>query len=297
LKLAHLLAQYLYSHKRLDLPGIGSFTLVPSTPTENDRQKQTVAEIVNFENNPAIQQVPELISFISEKTGKMKALAISDLESHLELVQQFLNISKPYTIEGIGTLVKTTHGELEFTPGPLVPEKERQREPAGKETHSHTKNDSTDAKYQKFLASPAEKTAWKRPVIALLIICGIGLAIWGGYTISTQHSTPQLAETPVVETTPAVDTLAVIPADTVAIKKEVVIDNYKFVLEVAQANRAFKRYNQLKQTNLARVVQMETADSVQYKLFVMLPASTDTTRAIDSLTVFLGKKVYIEHQN
>ena len=33
------------------------------------------------------------------QTGKIKALASADLESYLELAQQFLNIGKPYLLE------------------------------------------------------------------------------------------------------------------------------------------------------------------------------------------------------
>jgi hypothetical protein len=68
--------------------------------------------------------------------------------------------------------------------------------------------------------------------------------------------------------------------------------DYKYVLEVAQSKRAFKRYNQLR-TNLWDV-QLETNDSVKYKLFMRLPISTDTTRILDSLMAMLGRPVYIE---
>jgi hypothetical protein len=43
---------------------------------------------------------------------------------------------------------------------------------------------------------------------------------------------------------------------------------------------------------------METADSVSFKLYLLLPmTNADTTHILDSLTAFTGKKVYIEHQN
>ena len=50
----------------------------------------------------------------------MKALASSDLCSYIELARQFLNIGKPFQIEGIGTLVRNKSGELEFTPDHLL---------------------------------------------------------------------------------------------------------------------------------------------------------------------------------
>ena len=66
---------------------------------------------------------------------------------------------------------------------------------------------------------------------------------------------------------------------------------YKYVLEIAKAKRAFKRYNVLKD-NLWDV-KMETADSIQYKLFLLLPVRSDTTKVLDSLTVLSGRKVYL----
>ena len=50
-KLASLLAQYLYTNHRLDLPGIGTFLLDPSTisSVENTKQRSTVLEGVSFD--------------------------------------------------------------------------------------------------------------------------------------------------------------------------------------------------------------------------------------------------------
>src|SRR6185295_19257267 len=104
---------------------------------------------------------PELVSYISSKSGKMKSLAESDLESHLQKVQQFLNISKPFTFEGIGTLVKVKHGEFEFNQGTIIPDK--LKETIEKEVHGVTKKENVDAKYQAYLATPSSKSRWRKP--------------------------------------------------------------------------------------------------------------------------------------
>ncbi|MBL7740092.1 MAG: hypothetical protein JNK14_12820 [Chitinophagaceae bacterium] len=299
MKLAYLLAQYLYTHKRLDLPGIGTFTLDPSVIIDSDhsRHKNTMPEGIGFKSDPSIREVPELISYISSQTGKMKALAISDVESHLELVHQFLNIGKPFTFEGIGSLVKIRPGEFEFTPGAIITDKAK--EIAQKEVHGLSKKESTDAKYQAFLATPAVKSRWKKPVAVLLAVCGLGLAIWGGYTIATRNAQGDASVSDVTtETaTQVVDSSQLIKPDSLTTPPKAVANRYKYILEETNGNRAYKRFNQLKQTNLANLIQLETKDSVRYKLFIMLPVSSDTTRIIDSLTIFLGRKVYIEHQN
>jgi hypothetical protein len=299
LKLAYLLAQYLYTNKRLDLPGIGTFKLDPSVIIESENsRRQTTPEGISFESNSSILDAPDLITYISAKTGKMKALAIADLESHIELAKQFLNIGRPYSFEGIGNLVKTKPGEFEFTPA-IINEK-LTKEITGSEAHGLSKKETVEAKYQAFLSTPAIKSRWKKPVVALLVLCGIGFAIWGGYTISSNNGEETeaiTAENSTEQTTPAIDTSQIKKADTVVAPKVTASDNYKYVLEVLNANKAFKRYKQLKETRLAEVVGMETKDSVQYKLFVVYPSSTDTTKTINDLVGFLGKKVYIEHQN
>ena len=56
-----------------------------------------------------------------------------------------------------------------------------------------------------------------------------------------------------------------------------------------------RRYKQLRE-NLWDV-SMETKDSVDFKLFLLLPMRSDTTHVVDSLTALTGKRVYIEYQN
>lgn len=298
MKIAHLLAQYLYTHKRLDLPGIGTFLLNPSAIVEEkSKHHSALSEGISFQNNPAIRDVAALVNYISEKSGKMKVLAESDLESHLQVVQQFLNINKPFLFDGIGTLVRAKQGEYEFTPGDTINTKLKSDPDKDKQVLS--KKDNVDAKYQAFLATPAIKTPWKKPVIALLIVAGIGLAIWAGYTISNNRTNPdELVSGSGVESTELVPDSSQLKTTIVdSSAKTAIASNYKYVLEVCKATRAFKRLKTLQDTKLAPLLQLETKDSVQYKLFVMLPITPDTTRTIDSLTAFLGKKVYIERQN
>ena len=59
---------------------------------------------VRFESKPFLKDTPDLIAFIAEKTGKMRALAAADLDSHLVLAEEFLNIGKPFAFEGIGII-------------------------------------------------------------------------------------------------------------------------------------------------------------------------------------------------
>ena len=299
MKIATLLTKYLYTKHRLDLPGIGSFFLDPTalSSLENSKHRSSTLEGISFQSDQHLKDAPDLIAFISAESGKMKALAISDLESHLELAQQFLNIGKPFTFDGVGTLVKNRDGDFEFLPG-LLPTEKFKDLPSLSSSRPDKKQDIT-GKYESFLAEPKQPVSWRLPVIILLILGGLGLAIWGGYTISRKAKSkppviteevaastiiPDIQQSVAVDSTPQTKPLDIAPA------------NYKYILEVAQSKRAFKRYKQLR-TNLWEV-KLETADSVQYKLVLMLPAiNADTTRVLDSLTAMTGKRVYIEHQN
>jgi hypothetical protein len=292
-KLTSLLTQYLYTNHRLDLPGIGSFLLDPSTisSSEGSKQRSATPDEVSFVSNPTLKDAPDLVTFISSKTGKMKALANADLESHIELIQQFLNLGKPYEFEGIGTLVKKKAGVFEFTPLSMPAEKLKglkTKEAAAPVTLEESAKD-----YESFLATPKVPFGWKGPVMALLVLCGIALALWGGYTISKNAAADDAIE---VLNSPAI-TAPVPKIDSTAIKAAMAkAKDYKYILQVSRKQTAMKRYNQLKTNRWD--VNLETDDSVQYKLFMLLPAqNADTTRILDSLTAMTGKRVYIERDN
>jgi glycine cleavage system H lipoate-binding protein len=297
-KITSLLTQYLYNHHRLDLPGIGTFLLDPSAihAVENSKQRSAVLEGISFENNPTIKESPDLVAYISAQTGKMKSLASSDLESYLEVAQQFLNIGKPFTFEGIGTLVKKSLKECEFVP--ISVSAEKMKELHTKEATKAAAREENTPKYESFLSEPILKHGWKKPVIALALVCGLGLTIWGGYAISKNAAGNKAADSGIISETPAVDTSFKQAPPPDSLEKPAPLlasNNYKYVLEEGSQQRATKRYNQLR-TNLWDV-KLETSDSVKYKLYLLLPSNADTTRVLDSLTVMTGKRVYIEHQN
>lgn len=262
--------------------------------------------IISFETNTAIKTDPGLIQYISSHTGKMKALAVSDLEGHLELAQQFLNIGKPFLFEGIGTLSRNKEGQFSFTQGNLFTE--RIHEHIHKEPAEH-EEPMPDFK-SVFLKDP-KKINWRKPLIALMILIGLGLVVGGGYLVykrtSKENDEPSVeteqSKVPVNETkqSPIQDTTPVTPDSTV--KNSLAVNstpvssgNYKIVVDQFKAPRAFRRFSQLKENGWP--VHMETKDSISYKLFVLMPVlTTDTTRALDSLTLLNGRKVYIEYQN
>ena len=292
LKIAQLLAQYLYTNNRLDLPGIGTFRIevIVNTELKLDKQGKPIeTRTISFQNDPAIKDAPELVDFITSQTGKMKPLAVADLNSHLELAKQFLNISKPFLFEGIGNLVKIKSGEYEFTSDNASNEKLKEYSP--KEITSPSSPDDSFANYENILSPKNTKRKWATVIVVLLIISGISVAVWTGYKVYknrvSNNDVTITTEPKNEQTLPATsDSLQITKKrDTVITEKPVIPEgNYRFVVEVAEKERALERYNTLKGWTLK--IQMETKDSATFKLYFLLPANiSDTSRILDSLRI------------
>ena len=301
MKVAPLLAQYLYVNKRLDLPGLGSFILDPSTviePETGKHNKVTILEGVSFERNTTIKDTSVLVNFISSQTGTMKALAAADLDSHLGLALQFLNIGKPFLLEGIGTLTKVKSGEFSFTPGLSLPASLKEQNT--KEIASAYQNDESLSDYKSVFYARKKNMTWKKPVAILLLITGLAVAIWGGYMVYKKTITDESGSVQVKTN----DDETVLVADTAELQKSNQVQsnqvavplpagNYKFILETSDAKRAFSRLSKLK--TFQWPAQMETKDSVSFTLYMLLPVTAaDTSRVLDSLSRLNGKRVRIE---
>jgi hypothetical protein len=119
MKIEQLLVQHFYKNGKITLQGMGTFTLSPDfvMPKENDKDAEIPDNAISFQYNSRATADEALIDYIVQQTLKMKSLAAADLDSYLVLGKQFLNIGKPFKIEGMGMLSKNQQGELEFTKG------------------------------------------------------------------------------------------------------------------------------------------------------------------------------------
>jgi len=289
LKLAPLLAQYLYEQKKLNLAGIGTFLLDPTARTNADAQH--ASEGISFQNNAAVKDDDDLISFISSHTGKMKSLASSDLGSYIELARQFLNIGKPFQIEGIGTLEKMKNGNFEFTADHLLVDKVK--DSGIKELSATSISDESLTTYESLKPRVEKSASYKKIFLGLLIAGTVVVIIWGGYRVYKNNSENGGGEEQKTteETVPIEDTAKyVAPAiDTTATVKQTKETSgngtYRFVIEIAHRQRALRRYEMLKNGGIP--IQISTSDSVSYKLFFLLPATpADTARIADSLSTW-----------
>jgi hypothetical protein len=180
LKLPQLLSQYLYQTRKLDLPGIGSFTLDAGVviPQESDRLGQQAATGISFKNASIAVPDDALILFLKEHTGKMKSLVSSDLDFYLTTGRQLLNIGKAFYIEGVGTLLKNKGGLLDFTPGDYLVARLEDKNAAERKGNSYDEPPREEPR-----SSNGRQTLLLLGLIAAIVLIG-----WGGYYLYKRNN-------------------------------------------------------------------------------------------------------------
>ena len=292
MKLAALLTEYFLSNKRLDLPGIGIFRIIETITEEKDIAIQAsiaTSEEIIFENDPSIKDVPELINFLASRSGKMKSLTAADLNSHLRQAKEFLNIGKPFLFEGIGSLSKLNSGEYVFVSW-------NPKDLTSKEINITSGTEDSLTNYKNIFSASRAKILWKKPVLILFVLAGLAVAAWLGYIVyrNSIKNKPVASQEIKVKIIPDTDTRDLNKDSTKTIPAKPQNGEYKYILEVANKYRAFERFGRLK--SYGWKIQMETADSVEYKLFLSLRVPPENiTSVIDSLSLLNGRKVYIEN--
>jgi hypothetical protein len=302
LKIPLLLVQYLYQNRKMSLPGIGIFTLDKSVvlPEADDRALLSMPNAVQFQNANIPAADKDLISFICEHTGKIKPLAISDLESYLTLGMEMLNIGKPFHLEGIGTISKNKAGKFDFTPGEytLISEHTDAHEPGARK-----KADSRDKKQ---ISNPTPSSNGNilriAALAAALIIVG-----WGGWFMYKKNNPASIEKTTdtVISDQPAPltdsvnakkDSASLRPADSAGPSNNSANNPtlYKFVI-LATTNKphALRRYNQLLSFDLK--IHLYQKDSSFFKVYFQFPAlPSDTVHIKDSLRREYAHEITIE---
>jgi hypothetical protein len=279
------LSQFLREQKTLSLPGIGVFTL--TGPIVSTGDASSISSHIQFQNKKIKEADDKLINFIRQETGKIKPLAIADLETFIASGMELINMGKPFQLEGIGNIQRKRDGEFEFIAGEVSGIK---HEPSHGE-HEKRVSVFEDNKYEP-KSNPLQK------LLAVgLVLTGLAVVLLGGYYLynrsnnaSNSNEVENLSAPPIQP--PVIDSMAS-KHDTVAIVvKEP--QTYKFILETKNNKAvAIKRYKQLK--GLPTDIRMETNDSINFKLYFVLPATThDTARLKDSLNNFYGRRIRIE---
>ncbi len=304
LKIPQLLVQYLYKYRKMSLPGLGIFTLDKSVelPEEGDHSLPA-PNAVQFQNANIAAADKELITFICENTGKIKPLAISDLDSYLNLGTEMLNIGKPFHLEGIGIISRNKSGKFDFTPG----EYSMIRENTSSADHEKKKVHNREKKQ----LPPQAGAQGRNGLILLAVIAAIVIVGWGGWMVYKNNSaggTEKISDTNSVvrEQTPtATDSLSHDSTRHDSAKVPAVLATnppgtngqpatYKFIILATENKaRALKRYNQLLGFDLQ--IHLDQKDSTYFKVYFQFPAFTkDTTHIKDSLRREYAHEIIIE---
>jgi hypothetical protein len=295
MKLENYLAQHLYNTKELTLQGIGKFELSPDfvAPVEGDKDFVMPQNAISFTYDSRAQEDDTLVNYIVQQTKKIKPLASADLDSYLMLGKQFLNIGKPFKIEGIGSLEKNKTGQYFFTQGIYVNQKVEST------LQSNTGVKDGNAKNEiSFASKPKEVKSNKKIALLIGVVilgCIVSRTVW--YFLKTKENKPTTAEVKPKDTasittlstidTTKKDTISKAPT-TLAINPnsfEVVIKEYN---TLAKAN---ERLNSLKIAG--HNVSVFTTDSVKYKIALQVAKPlSDSVYVLDSLRRFFrGKPV------
>ncbi|HUP11137.1 MAG TPA: hypothetical protein VM187_02960 [Niastella sp.] len=321
MKISVLVAQYFYQNKRLNLPGIGTFFLDVAVDVQNiDKGSRDLLDHIHFAQKNIARPDEELIDFIRKHTGKIRPLAESDLDTFVADGKLMLNIGKPFHIEGIGTLNKNREGVYEFTPGqPVI---QRLETPPALTNAEHLEERPKRRSVFDDDPNEARNSQIRRVAIIIGVIVGIGIIVWGGYSLfSSKVKDPQTVTA--VSTGSSEDTQQqtseylsnlndpkkalenVINKDSVMLNEVNGVDTTRAINPTstpattpapAVATGPQKMYKYVLQTTRSRTtavsmlnrlkpkVQLETVDSTVFKIVISLPGTpADTTRIKDSL--------------
>ena len=301
MKVQESLAQYLYETKKLTLPGIGHFTLDPSVNVYEKNDAATLQHAIQFTYDTKETEDAELVAHLVKTTGKMKPLAMSDLESFLSTGKQLLNIGKPFIIPGIGSLSKT-RDTIEYAAGNITPAKPEEKPTEHKFRDKTVEEPNFSSVEKEFEYEPGSRRTSRRWLIMLATFLLLAIAGWGVYYFVFSGKTKEAGTQINNETSEAqdsvtqqsADTGALKPVDSPLLKKPSIAAipdsiNYDYAVEL-------REYTYLKSAN-ARMAELrsyrhkvflETKDSTHYAL--LLPVSgllSDSTRVIDSLSRML----------
>jgi hypothetical protein len=285
-----LISNYLYTNKKLDIEGIGTFSIDDSFVLPPDAEKTAFfpLEGIQFEYSNRVQTSPGLLDYIVQQTGKIRSLISADFSSYVSEIKSFVNIGKPWVIEGIGTLQKTRDGSFELIPGEATSER----------INMHYMDEPDDG------SQPVQRNRW---IVGLLftfaivaVVAGIGFGI---YVLFIKARDNNNASEQAVNTVPA-DT-ASIPVDSVIRKPDSLSvnadaangNNYKAIFEVTKwKERVTKRTSQLAEYGIKSFYDsMIIRDTLRYRMFIYqkIPPA-DSIKVRDSLSLYFGRKVRLE---
>lgn len=289
------ITDFLLENKTVSLEKIGIFSITGSAGSM-EYAAETGGLTFIFDKRAATS--PGLIEYIAGHIGKSKVLVAGDISSRLEQARQFINIGKPYEIQGLGFININNMGQYEF-----VAKKSGTREDTGSKTRRERETGSN---------SRITKNTNRNFVmlLALFIVVVIaGVLGWGAYKLFFEKTGEQTQDTTSLVSPPPVNNTN---TDTTTQNKDTTAKNtllkdstttsgdsslYKFIFETTYSSqRAYSRINALqKMGDDAKLDSIPGDSTMIYHLFILkkLPV-TDTASFKDSLHLYFNRTIRIK---
>jgi hypothetical protein len=291
------LSQYLYKEKSLTLPGLGRFDLNPSVNIYDLKEEGWPADTISFTSNRNAVIDEGLLQFLMQQTGKMKPLAMSDLESYVSNGMQLINIGKPFPIKGIGSINKTKDNQFTFEQGSPALEK------IDSINTDHVRDRTVLAEGEKEIDfSHEERKSSKKPIIIFGIIVALVLVGWAVYlAIPKKEKAPEPESTLVEQITPVdttaqqPDTTAIVAQDSVTpVTTPAVVDtsSLKLIIETATTKAKAEARIAFHKTR-GRELSLNMKDSTYQLILLVQKSFSDSSRVKDSLRNWYGIKAQI----
>lgn len=288
MKIEHLIVQHLYNNKKVTLQDIGSFILSSnvSMPSESSKDGVMPDNAISFEYNAKATEDESLIEFIVQQTRKIRPLATSDLESYTILGREYLNIGKPFYIEGLGTLQKTQNGTYEFIQGHSVNAK-LQAAPAVLKEKDDEEIVFTSAG-RKIESNKGPKIIFA--LIFLVVVAAVLIYILNKKSDNTRLTEAVMDTVTAVESTPVQQPVSTLPVTTSPAESSI----FKVVVkEYSTREAAEKALTRL--TGFGHNLELITKDSTSFSLVMRIyQPLLDSTLVKDSLARLFGSNTYVQ---
>jgi hypothetical protein len=281
-------ASYLYEHQVISLPNIGEFHL--DKPIDFLREDEKINFYpqagIHFTYKRSAMIQTEFVQYIrSFFPAKPVSLVESDVKDYTLQIVDWLNIGKPYTIEGIGTLTKLQTGQIEFSFG--VSKIENISSIVASIAHK-------ESSFEGLVVEPTKKNSinFKRLALILATVVIIGLVIWGVSFYVNQSKQNDLVEKKDTIIAP-VNTTEIIAkpitpiTDTIRYKIYFLASKYK-----EKTDKLFAYWSKLEKVNRDELL---VNDTMRYRLFIYKKTvPKDTAELKKKLAVYFKHAITVE---
>ncbi len=268
-------AAFLYEYKYLPLQGIGEVRLDDNFQLPPDAEKNIFypADGINFIYNKKEEITDEFKVYLKSKIAKPVTLIVSDLEEYILQINNWLNIGRAYTIEGVGTITKVQTGVIEFTSGVSKAEKI---------STIVTALANKESEYQ----SSGKKQNKKRGLViglaAIAVLAVIVAIIWAAFNFMQGNDKSKA----VVAVTNKVDSVEKIqsPANTNTVQTVIDTVRYKmYFFRTKYRDYAFEKLNTFDKSDKVNMDSAKVIDTIRYRLFIYKKVKPMDTIAVKKM--------------